>query len=135
MAPDAVADQLRVRLVSPADVRAGETVPLMVQLENTGKRPLDLYLRGRPIAFDVVVSDRRGALVWQRLRGAIVPAIVQLRTIEPGTTLELEGTWDQRDDAGKPVAPGEYLLRASVLTDQPLPIESASTMLRIASRG
>lgn len=124
-------DSLRLQLVSPAEVRAGATVPLTVRLENVGSRPLDLYLRGRTIAFDIVVTRATGDTVWRRLQDEIIPAVIQFRALAPGEVLELRHDWDQRDNRGRPVAPGDYVLRGSVLTDAPAALETALAPLRI----
>lgn len=134
MAPDAAADRLQVRLVSPAEVRAGETVPVTVRIENVGSGALELYLRGRPVAFDVEVTDAAGVTVWRRLHDAVIPAIIQLRVLSPRDVLELEAEWDQRDDGGGPVAPGDYLVRGRVLTDSADPLDTGPVRLRIVPR-
>ena len=124
-------DSLRLQLVSPAQVRAGEAVPIALRLENVGPRPMELYLRGRTIAFDVTVTRPAGDTLWQRLHDAIIPAIIQLRVLAPGEALVLEHEWDQRDNGGAPVGPGEYVVRGSILTDAPAPWASAPAPLRI----
>jgi hypothetical protein len=53
----AVSDSLRLSLDLPRTIRAGAAVPISLHVENTTDRTLDLYLRGRTIAFDLVVSD------------------------------------------------------------------------------
>jgi hypothetical protein len=68
--------------------------------------------------------------VWRRLLGATVSTILGIRTLEPGQSLELEDTWPQRTNAGKPVAPGEYMVSGSILTDRE-PLRTQATRLRI----
>jgi hypothetical protein len=72
--------------------------------------------------------------VWQRLAGAVVPAIVRLETLAAGAALELRATWDQRGAGGAPVAPGRYAARALLLTDGPAPLGSPAVPLEIVPR-
>jgi hypothetical protein len=127
-------DPLRLRLDAPSEVRAGATVPLTLRVENTGDRPLDLYLRGRTIAFDVIVSRADGTVAWRRLEGEVIPAIIQVKTLAPREALELRGEWNQRTNGGQRVGPGLYSLRGALLTDAPTPLETAAAELRVVSR-
>ncbi len=77
---------LRPSLELPDTVRVGVTVPITIRLENRGTRPLDLHLTGRPIAFDLVVSDPEGRVLWRRMDDEVLSMVLQLRTLEPGTT-------------------------------------------------
>ena len=110
------ADSMRVELVMPRTVEAGAAVPIAIRIANTTERPLELHLQGRTIAFDLIVR-RRDAVVWRRLEGAAVPAILQLRMLAPGEVLELADSWVQRDNDGARVEPGEYSVSGTVPTD------------------
>jgi hypothetical protein len=122
---------MTVELSVPEHVRAGEPVPLTLRATNRGVRGATLYLRGRPIAFDVIVTNPRGKVVWRRLQGATISMVLQVRELAPGESLELEGTWDQRTNAGVRVPPGEYRLTGRLLTDTERPLESPPVRLRI----
>jgi Intracellular proteinase inhibitor len=124
---------MRVELVVPATVAAGQPVTVTLRISNPGDRPMELYLQGRPIAFDLVVQ-RGSEVVWRRLEGAVVSAILQVRTLAPGEMLELTETWDQKDGSGQPVEPGDYTVAGSVLTDRS-PIKAAAVPLRINAPG
>jgi hypothetical protein len=128
MAPES----LRVRLEVAREIRVGQPVPIVLRLENTGERPLDLYLRGRTIAFDIFITRPAGRIVWQRLKDEIIPAIVQLKVLRPGEVLELKDEWPQRDNRGEPVAPGSYVVRGTVLTEGPAALETPPASLLIA---
>jgi len=123
-------DSLRISLDRPREVRSGQPVPIVIRLENTGTKPLDLYLRGRTIAFDVYVAHSNGDVVWQRLKDQVIPAIIQLKVLRRGEVLELEEEWPQRGNRGEPLGPGSYVVRGSVLTDGPA-LETAPASLRI----
>ena len=102
--------------VSP-EVAAGGPVQLTLAVENLSDKTVDLYLRGRVIAFDVIVRDQSGATVWQRLSGEIIQAVLQLKTLSGGETLMLTARWDQRTNAGVLVPPGNYSVTGVLLTD------------------
>ena len=115
---------LRVLLDAPARVRAGDAVPLVLRVENTGRAMVDLYLRGREVTVDLVVTSAAGARVFHLLEGAIVPAVVQVRTLGPRERLEHALTWSARDARGRALEPGRYTLRAALLRgDEPLEVE------------
>ena len=120
---------MRVEMVVPREVAAGEPVPITLRIANTAKRPIELHLQGRTITFDVVVH-RGDAVVWRRLEGATVPAILQLRTLAAGEVIELKDVWRQTDARGVQVAPGDYTVSGSVPTDGK-PLRTAAAALRI----
>jgi len=128
------ADSLRLSLDLPAEVAPGAPVPITLRAENVAGRPLDLYLRGRTVAFDVTVESAAGDTLWRRLEGEVIPAIVQVRTLAPGERLELRATWGQRRRSGVPAGPGDYTVRGALLTDAPEPLQTPPTLLRIRER-
>lgn len=127
-------EPLRIHLDVPHVIHAGGLVPIVIRLENAGAHPLDLYLRGRTIAFDIFITRADGEPVWQRLKDEIIPAIVQVKTLRPGEVLELRHEWNQRDNGGKSVRPGSYIVRGVVLTDGPTPLRTPSASLQIQAR-
>jgi len=118
---DATSDSLRLDLIVPDQVDAGEPVDMTLRVENVAGRPLDLYLTGRTIAFDLVVEDPVGTEIWSRLHDQVLQQILRVEHLAPGDTLVLEDTWLQRSNAGSPAEPGDYQVRGSILTeDEPL---------------
>lgn len=125
------APPLRLTLTAPDSVRAGEAVPLAIRVTNTGDRPVEAYFVGRDIAFDFVVRDSGGAVVWQRLADRAVQSILQVRTLKAGETVELRDVWRQRDDGGKAVAPGTYAVQGVVPGQEQEPLKTETKTLRI----
>jgi len=117
LAAAVLSDSMTLDISAPHKVRAGEPVALAIRLTNTGKQPMTLYLRGRPIAFDLVVTDARGTIVWRRLENAVTSMVLQVRELPPGETLTFEDAWLQRTNAGAVAQPGEYQVRGEILTD------------------
>ena len=107
---------MRVEIVVPPKVAAGVPVPIAIRIGNTTDRPIELHLQGRTVVFDLTVS-RGDAVVWRRLEGESVTAILQLRTLAPGEVLELKDTWRQEDGTGRPVGRGKYSVTGMVPTD------------------
>jgi hypothetical protein len=126
-------DTLDLRLAAPATVNAGEPVELRLIVRNTAGRPLDLYLRGRQIAFDVSAEDAGGNIVWSRLHDEIIPAILRLETLPAGDSIVLSHRWDQRTNAGTPAATGTYRLRGTLLTEGE-PLHTPILEMRIVAR-
>lgn len=124
------ADSLRLRVEAPARVAAGEPVRLTLRASNTTERALTLYLTGRSIAFDLIVEDTSGSVIWRRLEGEVVQAILRLETLPPGEALVLEHAWDQRNAGGERVPPGAYSVRGELLTEDG-PLTSSAAPLRI----
>lgn len=112
-----ISDTLRLGIEAPERVPAGEAVPMTLRVENVSGRTLELHLRGRTVAFDLVVSDPDGRELWRRLEGEFVPAILRLESLAAGEALEFTDAWDQRTGAGERVPTGVYQLRGEILTD------------------
>jgi hypothetical protein len=121
-------DSLQLDLMVPPAARAGEAVRVTLRAMNRGRRPLELHLQGREIAFDVVVRDETGAVVWQRLEGAFTQGILQLKTLGPGESFDLEATWTPR-------AAGTYRIEGILPTDEPQPLRTPVARVRVTPGG
>jgi intracellular proteinase inhibitor BsuPI len=126
-------ESLRLETDVPAQVRVGEGVPITLRATNAGPKPLELYLMGRSPTFDVVITGANGAVIWRRLEGQTVQAILQIRTLAPGETLELRHDWNQRSTRGQPVGPGTYVVQGRLITDAQ-PLRTPAAPLRIVAR-
>ena len=110
-------ESLRLELDVPPEVRVGSTVPITLRVTNVGDQPVDLYLRGRTIAFDIIVRRDRGEVVWRRLDHEIIEAILRIETLAPNQVLELRADWNLRTTAGDPVTPGTYVAQGVLFTN------------------
>lgn len=126
-------DSLRFQLQVPSAVPAGEPVQIRFTVQNVSQRPVEIYLRGRTIAFDILVARAHGGIVWRRLEDEIIPAIIQLKVLGPGEMLEFQETWNQRTNQGGWVGPGLYTAQALLLTDAPVSLNTESVPLRIGA--
>jgi len=128
-------DTLRLTLEVSSQVSLGELVSVLLTVENTSGGGMDLYLRGREVTADLVVTrEDDDQPVWRRLEGAIVPAIVRVERLEAGSSLEVPMGWPQRDQAGAWVPPGLYRIWAELLTEGP-PLTSESRVVRLLPGG
>jgi hypothetical protein len=123
---------IRLRLLAPARVPEGEPVPFTLRILNAGGRPATLYFQGRPPAFDLVVQDDAGRMVWRRLAGATLLMVLGVRQLAPGEALEFSDAWSQQDHAGRPVPPGRYRLTGIVPGEPGLELRSPDVVLEIA---
>jgi hypothetical protein len=128
-----VQDSLHMELIAPDRVRAGETVRFVLQVQNVSARTFDLYLRGRESTFDIQVTGMAGDVVWQRLAGAVIPAIVHIRALAPRERFALIAEWDQRDNKRRPLGPGEYGARGLLLVEG-APLATERKALTIVAR-
>ena len=126
-------DTLRFSIVVPDSARPGESVPIALRLTNPGVRPMDLYLTGRSINFDIIIARPDGEVVWHRLQHVAAQQILQVKHLAPGETLELTDRWHQRTDAGAPLTPGDYVVTGVIPTDRN-PLRTTPARLRIMSR-
>jgi len=115
----------------PAKAQAGEPVPITLRVTNESGRRTDLVTQGRPTAFDITVARRGGEVVWRRLEGAVISAVLQVRTLAPGEVRERSDTWSERSNVGKSVEPGEYLVTGALRTDPPTELRTQPVPLRI----
>ncbi len=122
---------LEFTISAPPSVRVGQPVPIVLRLKNVSDRPVEAHFLGRTIAFDVIVSRENGAVVWRRLEGLAIPTILQIRTLQPGESLEWRETWTQRTNRGADVAPGTYVVRGELPGDDPTPRRTMETRIRI----
>ena len=125
--------RIRSRSDSSCRIRryAGEPVPIVLRLTNKTERTLTLALQGRPIAFDVVIAREDGALVWRRLEGEVVTAILAVRTLAPAESLVFEARWNGRDRSGAVASPGRYTVTGILPTDQPAGLSTRATPLTL----
>jgi intracellular proteinase inhibitor BsuPI len=127
------ADSVKFELSTPSEVKQGEPVPVTLRLTNASDSTVTVYLQGRPTAFDIEVADETGRLIWRRLEGQVVAAILAVRSLAPGESLVFEDSWPQRDQAGRQVPSGTYAVTGVLPTDAE-PIRSRPAELRILSR-
>jgi len=86
--------------------RQGEEVRFRLTMRNTGNAPATIeFATGQRM--DAAV-DGAGGRAWQLSAGVVFTQALGELTLAPGASQSFEATWDQKDTAGKPVAPGHY---------------------------
>ena len=116
---------------APARAHLGEPVPLTFTATNTGKVSVTLQLLGREPTADFRVTDSRGRMIWSLLRGQTMMGALRLFPLDAGKSLTFRHVWNQRANNGKPVPPGDYLIRGVLLTDDPKGMASPPAALRV----
>jgi hypothetical protein len=91
-------------------------------------------LTGRPIAFDITITRADGSIVWRRLEGQTIAAILRIEVLAPSGVLEFKGTWDQRTGSGERASPGLYTVQGALPTDSPTPLRTSPASLSILSQ-
>ena len=122
---------MHLEIAVPPEARAGDSVPIVLRLVNDGSAQVEVALQGRPVAFDISVTRPDGSLVWRRLDGETVTAILQLRALPAGDTLVFRADWDQTDASGRPVPPGKYLVTGVLPSDPPQVFTAGPVKLRV----
>jgi hypothetical protein len=124
-------DSVAFRVHAPTSVHVGEPLPIELVLTNRTERPLTLYLQGRPLAFDITIRRDDGSVVWRRLEGQVVSAILAVRELAPAESLTFEAVWDGRRTGGGAVAPGRYHIVGSLRTDTPEGLTTSPAPLQV----
>jgi hypothetical protein len=124
-------DNVRLDVEVPKRFPLGEPVPITLALRNSGDRHVDLYVTGRPIAFDIVITAPDETVVWRRQKGRTIAAILQVLELKPHSTLELRDDWMQRSDSGVPVEPGTYFVRGELPIERQPPLVSSTATLEL----
>jgi hypothetical protein len=122
---------VHLHLLVPARVHQGEPVRFTLRIVNAGDRPATVYLQGRPPAFDLVVHDAVGRIVWRRLAGTTLLMVLGIRELAPGESLEFADVWPQQDQSGRPVPPGSYRLAGIVPGEPGKELRSRDVVLEI----
>jgi hypothetical protein len=126
-----VQDSVAFRVHAPTSVPVGEPVPIELVLTNRTERRLTLYLQGRPLAFDVTIRREDGNVVWRRLEGQVVSAMLAVRELAPAESLTFEAVWDGRLADGRRAPPGRYQIAGSLRTDTPEGLTTLPVPLQI----
>ena len=124
-------DSVAFRVHAPTSVHVGEPVPIELVLTNRTEHRLTLYLLGRPLAFDITVRREDGTVVWRRLEGQVVSAILAVRELAPAESLTFEAVWDGRQADGRPAPPGHYHIAGNLRTDAPEGLATLPVPLQI----
>jgi intracellular proteinase inhibitor BsuPI len=112
-----VQGDISLSLVGPAETPRGAVVPFAVRLQNITSRTIRLGVGGTTPAFDVIVQDASGGIVWNFMHGKAVAMIVKYLTLAPGEVVELRGVWSQQTNDGDTVLSGVYTVYAAMWTE------------------
>jgi hypothetical protein len=126
-------EQIRLDIEAPQRLPRGEPVPITLIIGNTSDRHVDLYVTGRPVAFDIVITSADGTVVWRRLEGQTIAAILQVLELRPHSTFELRDDWMQRTNKGVAVEPGRYKIVGELIMERQGSLVSRPANLEIVA--
>lgn len=93
----------------------GESVTLTLALHNRSDRDEAILLGYTSQEFDFTIERVGGRRVWSRLHRAALTGLLRRWRLRPGGVLIFTHQWDQRDNTGTPIEPGEYLVNGQLL--------------------
>jgi hypothetical protein len=74
--------------------------------------PITLYYRTTQ-RYDIVIADSEGNEVWRWSKDKTFGGVLEQVSLEENEILTFNETWDQRDNDGQPVPPGDYRVTAT----------------------
>lgn len=93
----------------------GQGVPVTLTVRNTGTVARTLNFRSSR-RYDFVVTQA-GKEIWRWSAGKMFAQMLGTLKVEPGETLKYTETWNQVDDRGRRVPPGEYKVTATLTAE------------------
>jgi hypothetical protein len=124
---------LTLELTAPAQIQAGQPLPLKLAITNNGKEPAELELGGRPPHVFIVMTSA-GTEVRRWSEREAVQMVLELRTLKPGERLEYDVEWIATDKDSKPLPPGSYLVRGVLNVNPPDKLETTPKEVVITAR-
>jgi len=103
--------------LNPAKPSAGQPVSVKFTVTNNGSKPVK-YDFSSAQQFDVTLRDSKGSDVWRWGQGRMFAANLSHLSLKAGESAVFEAKWPGTNDAGKPVAPGDYSLVARLTPEQ-----------------
>jgi hypothetical protein len=116
-------------LASQPAYSAGEGVGILARVTNVASSPLTLTFPSSCHAY-FTVENAGGEVVYDLRRHADCEPIESTVTLQPGQTEPVPLSWDQKDDAGRDLPRGSYVVRAQFNGSPPLPATSTAIVLQ-----
>lgn len=111
---DLIRESVRTEVRVPRQVDRGEAVSIDFVLTNRGDEPVRIPLNsGQRYEFEVWRDNR---VVWRWSQGRFFTQQLGSTSIQPNEEVTYRVTWDQRNNDGVRVPPGNYQVRAFVPT-------------------
>lgn len=116
-------DTIKVSIAAPPAAGVGDEVPITLVVENNRDRRIDLNLVGSEPVFDIVIANQDSVIVWQRLANRTVEQAENVKSLPERGAFILTDRW-------RPLAPGDYVIGATLPTDT-LPLRAKPVTLRV----
>jgi hypothetical protein len=101
---------LQYSLTSLGVVDAGKNIPVTLSIKNTASASFDVPLGVPEVRAQVTKSDSE---VWSSDFGVASPAVLHQFSLPAGEIKAYDFIWNQKDNAGNQVAPGNYTIKAT----------------------
>lgn len=116
-------DTVKVSIAAPPAAAVGDEVPITLVVENNRDRRIDLNLVGNDVVFDIIIANQDSVIVWQRLANRTLDQDGHVKTLPERGAFILTDRW-------RPLAPGDYVIGATLPTDT-LPLRAKPVTLRV----
>lgn len=120
------ADGLLQGVKASADNYAlGKPVELTFAIRNTTDKPITYtFSSGKQFDLWITLADSQ---IYTLSKNRVYLQMVTTLTLQPDETKNFTATWDQKDDSGKEVGPGSYIVKAQLIPQgRKLPAVSAA---------
>jgi len=103
--------------LNPAKSAPGQPVAVKFTVTNNTSKPVKYDFTSAQ-QFDVTLRDAKGTDIWRWGQGRVFAASLSHLSLKTGQSAVFEAKWPGTNDAGKPVAPGDYTLVARLTPEQ-----------------
>jgi len=109
--PSAEYGFLSGRIEASPNASLGDSLNLTLHIWNAGPDTVTLPLADHlGLAFDPVVLDASGHIVWDRRVAQLLPADLEITRVPPHGEVTFTATWNLRDKSGTVVPPATYFV-------------------------
>lgn len=95
----------------------GSGVPVTLSVKNVGDEAAALFFSSGK-KFDFAILDSNSKEIWRWSRGRVFTMAIEEIKLRKNQEVSFKAVWPQRDNAGRAVPPGYYLIRGESAASQ-----------------